>query len=115
MISSLDSIIIYVSDLDRSINWYQETLGLKIAAQHGHFATFQLGGVRLSLHAADLSPDAKRADTSMPVFLVEDYKSTIESMEKKGVNFIYENQIPTARFGTFLDPDGNPIQIIERF
>lgn len=115
MIQKLDSIIVYVSDVERSIIWYQDVLGLELTAKHGHFAVFQLGSVRISLHGAELDPNVTRGNSSMPVFLIDSYESYKEDLENKEITFVYENEIPNARFGTFLDPDGNPLQIIERF
>jgi catechol 2,3-dioxygenase-like lactoylglutathione lyase family enzyme len=112
---NLDSIILYVSDVERSIRWYGDVLGLDLAAQHGHFAVFQLGSIRISLHVAELDSNVTRTETSMPVFLIDRYQSAKENLEQRGINFVYENEIPNARFGTFHDPDGNPLQIIERF
>jgi catechol 2,3-dioxygenase-like lactoylglutathione lyase family enzyme len=115
MVQTLDSIIIYVSDVDSSIAWYQDVLGIELSAKHGHFAVFHLGNVRISLHGGELDPNATRDNTSMPVFLIENFESTKANLENKGIKFVYENEIPNARFGTFLDLDGNPLQIIERF
>lgn len=114
MLKRLDMIIIYITNMERSHEWYQEVLGLTPLSQHGDFATLQVGDSRIGLHGgANTEPDLLNAG-SMPVFQVEDYQQAKSALQSKGVQFVFENSTPTAAFGTMLDPDGNPLQIMQR-
>jgi len=44
--------ILFVSDLDRSIRFYRDALGLKLASDDRDQADFDGGGIRLTLHQA---------------------------------------------------------------
>jgi hypothetical protein len=49
----------------------------------------------------------------MPVFKVKDYQAIKTALEVKGCEFVFENSTPASIFGTFTDPDGNPLQIMQ--
>jgi catechol 2,3-dioxygenase-like lactoylglutathione lyase family enzyme len=114
MIDVVDSVIIYVSDLEDSITWYQQILERELSSNYGNFATFELNNVRLSLHSTERMERSEDSHSTMPVFPVEDLGAKKERLEREGILFTYENEIPNAKFATFHDPDGNPLQFIER-
>jgi len=111
-IQGLEMVIIFVTDLENSIRWYQEVLGMSLVSHFGDFATLQAGESRIGLHGgANTEPDLRNAG-SMPVFRVEAYMEVKEMLEGRGCVFVFEDSTPVAHFGTFLDPDGNPLQIM---
>ena len=112
-IMGLVMVIIFVTDMERSVQWYQDVLGMSLVSQYGDFANLQVGNNRIALHGgAKPQPDLRNVG-SMPVFKVEDYPAAKEALEAKGCEFIFENSTPAAVFGTFTDPDGNPLQIMQ--
>jgi catechol 2,3-dioxygenase-like lactoylglutathione lyase family enzyme len=114
LIKAIDSVIVYVSNLEKSVPWYREVLELPLRSQLDHFAVFDLGDTTLALHLEQVSPGSKSSPASMPVLLVDSFMGAKSTLEARGCEFVYENHLPHANFGTFLDPDRNPIQIIER-
>ena len=115
MIRDLDMVMLFSADVDRSVAWYTDVLGLKLRARHGDFAVFETGGVPLALHGgANPAAAASRAGGATPVLRVDDYAAAKAALEARGCVFTFENRTPTAVFGSFDDPDGNPLQIIER-
>jgi catechol 2,3-dioxygenase-like lactoylglutathione lyase family enzyme len=114
LIKAIDSVIIYVSDVDRSVTWYGDVLELTLRSQSGHFAVFELGNTTLALHSDDKPSGLEKSPSSMPVLLVEKFDEAKAMLEERGCKFVYENHLAHAHFGTFLDPDQNPIQIVER-
>jgi catechol 2,3-dioxygenase-like lactoylglutathione lyase family enzyme len=112
-ILGLEMVIIFVTDMDQSVRWYQDVLGMSLVSRHGDFASLQVGDSRIALHGgANPEPDLQNAG-SMPVFKVKDYQAIKTALEVKGCEFVFENSTPASIFGTFTDPDGNPLQIMQ--
>lgn len=112
-IKQLEMVILFVSDVNASVTWYQTVLGLTVVAQHGDFASLQAGDSRVALHGGLEQPAGAREQTTMPVFAVADYEAAKQQLEALGCHFYFENSTPAAQFGSFLDPDGNPLQIMQ--
>ena len=112
-IGSLDHVYYWTRDMDRAVAFYGTVLGLTVSSRSGdEWAEFQAGPIRLALHRTE--------DTSIPpsgtvVFRVPDLDEARWSLEQRGVVFDgQESEVPAvARFATFHDPDGNPVQLIE--
>lgn len=103
--------LLFVSDVERAAQWYQDVLGMALRTRHGDFATLEAGGAVLGLHGGAAPGGAPREDGTIPVLRVADYGEAKTTLEARGCAFTFENQTPAARFGTFHDPDGNPLQI----
>lgn len=116
LVQGVDMVMVMVSDFERSLAWYQEVLELPVRTRHGDFAYLETGGVPLALHGGAESGGVGTASASgsTPVLRVADYAAAKATLEERGCKFVFENSTPTALFGTVLDPDGNPIQILAR-
>lgn len=115
LVKGIDMVLVMVSDFERSLRWYQEVLELPLRARHGDFAYLETGGVPLALHGGRGANEGEgSAASALPVLLVGDYAAAKATLEERGATFTFENTTPAARFGTFQDPDGNGLQILER-
>jgi catechol 2,3-dioxygenase-like lactoylglutathione lyase family enzyme len=110
----LDMVLVFVTDMDRSLAWYQDRLGLKLLSRHGDFAVLDTGGVPLALHGGGEPEAGSRNHGTLASFRVADYAAAKAQLEEAGSPFVFENQQGNSVFGTFLDPDGTPLQIIQR-
>ena len=112
-IKRLEMVIVFVSDVKDSIRWYQDTLGMSLLSHHGDFAILRAGESQIGLHGgANTGVDLRNAGT-MPVFQVLDYQQARDALVSRGCEFIFEDRAGESQFGTFLDPDGNPLQIMQ--
>jgi catechol 2,3-dioxygenase-like lactoylglutathione lyase family enzyme len=115
-------ILICVRDRARGIEFYRDTLGLKLTAEDHFAAVFDIGGVMLRVSTlADFVPH----EHSILGFRVPDVASTVKALRDKGVAFnIYphfnqdELGIWTVPGGSthvawFKDPDGNVLSITD--
>ena len=110
-LNGIPMVLIYVTDVEASVRWYVETLGLSVLYQDQGFASLGVGRQRIGLHAAEaIQPDGPQ---TMPVFGVGDYADAKQQLEAKGCEFYFENETPNAIFGSFRDLEGNPLQIIQ--
>jgi catechol 2,3-dioxygenase-like lactoylglutathione lyase family enzyme len=109
------NLLILVSDLEKSTEFYKDTLGLKMTGGiPGEFAFFQWGGVTLAIRETD-RPIAKcLCEIS---FSVGDVRATFESLSKKGVAFTKPPRVVTSNASQemlatdFADPDGHVLSI----
>ena len=107
MIKKISHITFPVSDLKKTVAFYENILGLKKTGEWSTYAIFDVGGVELGLE-----PGGK-----LEVYmLVDDVDKAYKELKKKGVKFIAEpkDQQWGGRTATIVDPDGNAI-IIEHF
>lgn len=109
---------IYVSDLDRAVKFYTDTLGLKLQFQAGpHFAQIDAGrGMALGLHpTGPQSPKAgQRGSISVGLAVTDPLDQVVSKLRAKGVVFrgpiVDDKQVRLAFFG---DPDGNDLYLSE--
>jgi catechol 2,3-dioxygenase-like lactoylglutathione lyase family enzyme len=109
----VDHVYYWTGDMDRAVAFYTEVLGLDLAYRAGDdWAELEAPPIRLALHATN---DERRAASGTVVFRVGDLDETRRALERRGVAFDeHLGEVEgRARFATFRDPDGNPIQVIE--
>ncbi len=106
-IKSVAHITIGVTDLKKSVSFFQEVLGLEKIGEWPSYAIFDIEGVTLGLE-----PKAK----TEICFLVDDVDKTYRNLKDKGVEFVTEPKDRPwgVRDATIIDPDGNTF-IIESF
>jgi catechol 2,3-dioxygenase len=112
-LDGIDHVYYWTRDLDRSVAFYGDVLGLTLTQRSGkEWAEFDAGTVRLALHGTG---DVDPPPSGTVVFRVSDLDEARWSLRQRGVVFDgHESEVPGfARFTTFHDPDGNPIQLIE--
>ncbi len=109
----VDHIYYWTRDLDRALTFYTEVVGLPMVRRDGdEWAELDGGSVRLALHGTD---DENPPASGTVVLRVDDLEATRWTLEQRGAAFDqYVGEVEGfARFATFRDPDGNPVQIIE--
>ena len=83
MIEKIENITVRVSNLKKSINYYEKILGLKKRDEWSTYATFSIGDMMLGL-----DPDPKG---EFGIFLtVTDVGKEYKVLKEKGVQFITE-------------------------
>jgi catechol 2,3-dioxygenase-like lactoylglutathione lyase family enzyme len=112
---NLDHVYYWSTDLDRSIKFYEDVVGLRlIRRDDGNWALFDAGPVQLALHGA-IEGRPFQPGGATAVFRVEDLDDARATLESRGAEF--EEHVGEvegfARFASFRDPDGNVVQIIE--
>lgn len=111
----LDHVYYWTQDLDRAVKFYRDILGLELIRQEGpSWAEFETGTIRLALHGA-IEGRPMETGGATAVFEVDDLDEARAALEEKGVEFLdHMGEVEGyARFASFLDPDGNTVQVIE--
>jgi catechol 2,3-dioxygenase-like lactoylglutathione lyase family enzyme len=110
-------VTIYVSDMNRSVQFYTETLGLKLVQRHGdHWAQVDGGpGLSIGLHPATPQlPAGRRGSVAIGLYLDARIGDAVERLRKAGVAFdgpIKEDVALSLAF--FSDPDGTALYLAE--
>jgi lactoylglutathione lyase len=116
-IKRVGNVILAVKDLDKSIAFYHELLGLPIKNQRRTWVDLGQTGALLSLHPAGLTADhsANNLEGGIVVgFLVGDVKSAMEELKSKGVKVHREIMDREAgKNAIVLDPDGYMVSLFE--
>lgn len=104
--------ILYVTDFQRALDFYQGTLGLALAypAEHG-WAELSVGGFALCLHGGRAHADKSDGVASFS-FSVSDFDAALAGLKERGVA-MGEPFTPCGgiRVSHFHDPEGNVLSI----
>ncbi len=84
MSAKLSYVIEFVSDMDRAVKFYRDTIGLPLKFQSPGWSEFVTGETTLALHHAS---ETNAAGTIEMGFNVPDLAKFYEEMRAKGVNF----------------------------
>ena len=115
MLRGVDHVYYWTADMDRAAAFYSEVLGLELVRRSGDaWAEFDGGPIRLALHAVHEGEPVPTGGATA-VFEVDDLDDAMALLNGRGVavdQHIGEVE-GFARFASFLDPDGNTLQLIE--
>ena len=123
MFKQLDYTMVVVSDMQRSVEFYRDVLGIPLKFQSPDWTEFQTGTTTFALHGGGIASNgppagdpSKQAGHCSIGFNVEDVDKTYEELKAKGINFVMP---PTQREGegirlaVAVDPDGLPISFAQ--
>ena len=112
-----------VKDVNRSVNFYTQQLGLKLDHQNlPAFAQVSVGNLKLILSGPGASgsrpmPDGNQQEPggwNRIILQVDDLAARIEELKKGGLHFRNEMEAgPGGKQIQLQDPDGNPIELFE--
>jgi lactoylglutathione lyase len=123
MFNQIDYTMIVVSDMDRSVEFYRDKLGIPLKFQSPEWTEFATGATTLALHGGGVpakgppqGDPSKRAGACSIGFNVENVDKTYEELQAKGIRFVMP---PTQREGegirlaVAIDPDGLPVSFAQ--
>jgi catechol 2,3-dioxygenase-like lactoylglutathione lyase family enzyme len=122
MFKQIDYVMIGVSDMDKSVGFYKDTLGMPLKYKTNEWTEFQTGATTLALHLSKpriISAAPQRemvAGTSTIGFTVSDLDKTYQKLKAKNVRFVMEPKMREQegiKLAVCLDPDGLEISISE--
>jgi lactoylglutathione lyase len=120
MFGRIGSVILLVDDLERSAQFYKDTIGLKLKVKTTDWIEFFEKGTTLALHPRgrrkDVDDDDDRGGhpTVLVGFMVADLDHVVKDLRAKDVRFFKEPKLePFGKHAIILDPDDHLISIAE--
>ncbi len=104
-----------VKDMTRSVQFYSETLGMKMAGQPGEVTILEGGGVQLALnHPLGSAAGNAIVGAVEVIFSVDSVATAHTALAGRGCSFIREPReiYPGTWAATFTDPDGHRLTIL---
>jgi lactoylglutathione lyase len=116
-IKKVGNVILAVTDIDKSLEFYHEIIGLPIKSQRRSWVDLGTSGALLSLHPASLTAQhiGSSIENGITIgFLVGDVKSAVEELRAKGVRIHRDCVKKDAGINAVvLDPDDYLISLFE--
>lgn len=114
MIKGVANIWMPVEDIERAVDFYENTLGLPVAKRDGLWAEVDAGGVTVGLNGRE--PEGARGEGGPVLTFQPDtsLEQTVDDLTGRGVEFpagISEHD--WGRVATFKDSEGNDVQLYE--
>lgn len=115
-LSQIGQIALTVSDLERAIGFYRDSLGMNMLFRVPNLAFFDCSGIRLMLSPpeGEFQPRA----SSVIYFKVPDIHSAFDALSSRGVNFIDKPHLIAKMpdhelwMTFFKDPDGHALALM---
>ncbi len=114
MIGKLGLIMVVVKNLDRSVAFYRDVLGLKFTMQQPKWAQFDCGNIQLGLHPEGEEVKASPTSGCTFAFYVDNIDKTVRELKANGAKMLSE--VRQEEFGLWAlvaDPDGYGIQLVQ--
>ena len=116
-IKKVGNVILAVKDLDKSLQFYHEIIGLPIKRQRRTWIDLGTTGALLSLHPAALTAEhiGSSIENGITIgFVVGDVSSAVEELKSKGVK-VYREVVEreAGKNAMVLDPDDYIISLFE--
>jgi len=123
MFKQIDYTMIVVSDMDRSVEFYRDKLGIPLKFQSSEWTEFDTGATTLALHGGGVPAEgppsgdpSKRAGACSIGFTVENVDKTYEELKAKGIRFVMPPMRQEAEgiiLAVAVDPDGLPVSFAQ--
>ena len=119
MLMQLSHVIVFVSDMQRSIAFYRDALGFPVKMESPGWPELHSGATTIALHPAkaESRPPATepRAGEAQLGLQVLDIQKFYEEKKAKGVEFVMPPMLRDfgGKLAVFIDPDGMPISVTQ--
>ena len=109
---SFDSVFYYVTNMEASIAFYRDTLGLHLVSQD-YVARFDLDGVLIELVPLPPGTVVPGNGNARLCFSVLNLEETLEQIRARGIPTSKIKEKRDGRLAFFRDPDGNELSLWE--
>jgi len=122
MFAKVDYAMVNVSDMDRSVAFYRDVLGIPLRFDSPGWSEFETGATTLALHLAPKAPPmagppaGPTAGSCSLGFSVEDLDRTVADLGARGARFVMpptDQPEEGIRLAVCIDPDGMGISFAQ--
>lgn len=114
MLGKLGLIMVVVSDMERSVAFYRDVVGLKLLFKQNNWSQFDAGNIILGLHpiGEEVSVGATTGCT-FGIYVTDMQKAVAEIKRRGGLLAVEPRREPFGLWALLKDPDGYNVQIIQ--
>jgi lactoylglutathione lyase len=110
----LGAVILLVSDMNKSVQFYRETLNLPLKKESDEWTEFFNKETVLALHPVKHKEKLKSGQHILLGFSASDFDSTVDKLKEKGVVFFKNpKEEGFGKHAIIEDPDGHLISIVK--
>ncbi len=114
MFGKLGLVMVVVRDMDRSVTFYRDVLGLKLLLQQSNWSQFDAGNILIGLHPeGDEVKVSPTTGMSIGIYVEDIDKAVAEIRSRNGRVAVGPRPEPFGKWALVFDPDGYSVQIIE--
>src|SRR5262245_38290633 len=109
----ISAVMLGVRELKPAVEFYRDTLGLKVKMQEAQIALLEAGPITLGLSPGHLRMAPQVAGATEVVFQVENVRAAHQALAQRGVVFLNEPRqaTPTDWVVHFKDRDGHLLSL----
>src|ERR1700712_3688148 len=113
MFKKLRTVIYYVTDLQKSKEWYTELLGIKPYFDEPFYVGFDVNGCELGLHPYDVT--IIKGNQTVSHWAVDEIEKCVATLTEKGATILHKISDVGGgiKVATLIDPWGNAVGLIE--
>jgi lactoylglutathione lyase len=114
LFSRVGAVIIQVSDMEKSSNFYKVTLGLPLKTQSKDWTEFFSSGTVVALHRANNKEQVDSGKGMLLGFTVYEFETVVKNLKQNNVDFFKEPTEESFGKHTIIkDPDDHLISIAQ--
>jgi predicted enzyme related to lactoylglutathione lyase len=114
MIDGISVVWVPVSDMDKSLEFYGDTLGLDIEQQEDDWSMVVAGAVRIGLNGRNEETSGGEGGAVIAFAVSDTIEDAVSELSAAGVEIAGDvSEHPWGKVATFVDPDGNELQLYE--
>ncbi len=111
-ITGVATVWLPVTNMQRAIDFYSDTLDLKATTQKPEWAELEADGLKIGLNAHEEETPGGEGGAVVAFQPSGSIEDAVEELKDKGVEFSDGiSDHPWGRIATFKDPDGNVLQL----
>lgn len=111
LLKRIDTVVLKVSDLEKSTEWYVNVLGLRLLSSESTYRIFQVGEGEAPLTIEQIKDGEQISNSRIyPIFYVENIEKTHEHLFLNDVHVSDIMHDGPNHYVEFYDPDGNRMQ-----
>lgn len=114
MINQVQSVQIFVSDMERAVGFYRDVLGLPVRFTNPFLTEFELDGFTFGLQY--MAKEYMSTGVGVTIdFRVDEIEQKVEQLQRHGTEFVaIVLDQPYGKLAKFRDPDGNLLGLFEQ-
>lgn len=108
----IDTVWLPVTDMDRAVAFYRDSLGLEVLEHDGDWSEVTAGDQKIGLNGSGAESPSGDGGAVLAFGISDDIEAEVRTLKDRGVTFTGDvSEHPWGKIAPFQDPDGNDLQL----